>query len=543
MNDRARRIANLPPEQRRRLELMLQERVQARTDEGIPALPRHSESGQPVVFPLSPAQSPLWLREQHRPGSSYPGTPTLRLRGPLDVAALEASLGEICARHETLRTTFDTRDGEPVQIVGPPRPVSLTRVDLRELPPPAREEEAGRLLAREAKRPFDLSLGPMLRATLLRLDEEEHVLLLVVHHIVCDGWSLDVLFRELEALYRALRSGERANLPELPVQYADYAVWQRQRLQDGALRKSTEYWKKQLADTPKKGLDIPTDRPRQSVRTSGGAWQELRMPASLLRELHALCRRQNVTLFVAVLAGWATLLHRYSGQDDILIASPVANRNRVEVEGVIGPFANNLVLRHDLAGDPSFAELLGRVRETTVDAFSHGELPFREIIKESRSKPRVVFQLQRLGYIPKLDGLQVERILIDHDARLRSLGLLMFEGDEGLTARLNYDPDLFEAATAARMLGDLRTLLESVVADPEQHVSKLPLPVRPERPARSGGRQARFGKRLRHAARSTRRRLRRAGRSTRKRLRQAGQRARRTIGWLRARIKNGPFFG
>jgi non-ribosomal peptide synthetase component F len=258
------------------------------------------------------------------------------------------------------------------------------------------------------------------------------------------------------------------------------------------------------------------------------------MPDSLLRELRGLCRRQNVTLFVTLLAAWAVLQHRYSGQDDILIATPFANRNRVEVKGLIGLFANNLVLHHNLAGDPSFAELLGRVRETVVEAFSHGELSLNELSKESHSNPQVAFFLRMLPYSLKLDGLQVEPMQIDYAGRVRRLRLFMYEGgNKGLRARLNYDPDLFKAAAAARMLGDLRTLLESVVADPEQRLSELPLPIRAgARPARSGGWQVRFGKRLRRTARRARRRL-----------RQAGRRARNAAGRLRARIKNGLFLG
>ena len=533
MNDRARRIANLSPEQRRLLELMLQESTRARADESIPALPRCSESGPLAVFPLSSAQRRVWFNNKQR-RLANPVAPALRLRGPLDITALEASLSEICARHEVLRMTFEERDGEPVQIAGSSRPVPLTRVDLRELPPLAREKEVMRLLVREARRPFDLSRGPMLRATLLHVDDEEHVLLLVIHHIVCDGWSVNVLFRELQAFYGVLRSGEQASLPELPVQYADYAVWERQRLQDGALRQPMEYWKKHLADHPKEVLDLPADRPLPPVRTARGAWQELRMPAPLLRELRALCRRQHVTLFVTLLAAWATLLHRYSGQDTILISTPFANRNRGEVEGLIGVFSNRLVLRHNLAGDPSFAELLGRVRETAVEAFSHGEVDFSELSKESHARSRAAFFLRMLPYIPKLDGLQVEPMRIIYRAGTgRGLQLFMYEGDKDLTARLNYNPDLFEAATAAQMLGDLRTLLESVVADPEQHLSEPPLSIRTgARPARSEGWQARLGKRLRRIVRRARRWLRHAGR-----------RARSTAVRLWARIKNGPFFG
>jgi hypothetical protein len=489
MNDRARRIANLSPKQRRLLELALQESTRVRADKGIPALPRRSESGQLAVFPLSSAQRRIWFYNKQR-RLANPVAPALRLRGTLDVVALETSLSEICARHEALRMTFEAREGEPVQIAGPSRPVPLTRVDLRELPPPAREKEVCRLLVREARRPFDLSRGPMLRATLLHLDDEEHVLLLVIHHIVCDGWSVDVLFRELQAFYGALRSGEQASLPELPVQYADYAVWERQRLQDGALRQSMEYWKKQLADHPKEVLDLPTDRPLPPVRTARGAWQELRMPASLLRKLDALCRRQHVTLFVTLLAAWATLLHRYSGQDSILISTPFANRSLVEVEGLIGIFSNRLILRHNFAGDPSCAELLRRVHETAVEAFSHGELDFRELSKESHSNPRAAFFLRMLHHSPKLDGLQVEPMRILYRAGTgRGLQLFMYAGDKDLTARLNYNPDLFEAATAAHILRDLRTCLESIIANPELHLSELPLPINV-----AGGWQGRFGR-------------------------------------------------
>ncbi len=518
-NDRATRIANLSPEQRRLLERMLLERRaqahadESRTDESIPALPRHSESGQPATFPLTASQRLVWFQEQRRPDlAAPPSALPLRLRGPLDVGALEASLCEICVRHEVLRTTFDTRDGEPVQIVGPPRPVSLTQVDLSELPPPAREAEVNRLLVQEVQRPFDLSGDMMLRATLLRLGDEEHVLLLVMHHIVSDGWSRGVLFRELQALYRAMRSGRRpANLlPELPIQYADYALWEQQRLQDNTLQQQMEYWKKQLANTPK-WLDVPTDH-SQPHSTMEGMWQERRMPASLLQELYALCRRHSVTLFVTLVAAWATLLHRYSGQDDILIFTFYANRDRAELKGLIGMFANTLVLRHDLSGDPSFVELLGRVRETVVDAISNGELPFETLVKEWRPTPMAGFSLREApGYSLELDGLQVERINKSHARISTFLSLWMGAGDEGLTAWLNYQPDLFESPTIERMLGNLQTLLESVVADPEQRISKLPLPIKA-----GGGRRARFKRWLRRAAERVRGRLRHTVRRTRR---------------------------
>jgi thioesterase domain-containing protein len=498
MSERAARIANLSPEQRRILERMLQERADAPSDKAIiPALPRNSESGRPAAFPLSAAQRRVWsieqgLRRRHQSANALSHlTLAMRLRGPLDVAALEKSLREICVRHEALRTTFGTQDGEPVQIVGPPRPVPLARVDLSELPPPESEEEAGRLLGREARRPIDLSRDPVLRATLLRLGDEEHVLLLVIHHIVSDGRSMGVLRRELRALYEAFTEGKPSPLAELPIQYAGYAAWQQQRLQGGVLDKQLSYWKEHLADAPEV-LNVPTDRPRPPtpppapMRTSGGTWQELRIPASLRKELDALCRRHDVTPFMTLLAAWATLLHRYSGQDDLLIATPFDNRDRVELEGVVGMFANILVLRHDFTGHPSFAELLGRVRETTVDAYSHGAVPVQNLIKELRLKIWAEFVMQREAPRPsrELGGLRIGRIKMDGVGQASMfLGLRVYEVNDGLTARLVYNPDLFDATTVARMLGNFRTLLESVVAEPEQRISRLP--IRPARPAES----------------------------------------------------------
>ena len=509
MNDRARRIANLSPEKRRLLELMLQERAQVRTDEGIPTLPRYSESGQPRVFPLSSAQRLMWFNEQ-KSARAHNMPLAIRLRGPLDVTALEASLQEICTRHETLRTTFGTRNGEPVQFVGPPRQVSLTRADLRELTPEAREAEASRLIVRESRRPFDLSRDLLLRATLVRLDDEEHVLLLVTHHIASDGQSVGVLLGELSAMYNALRAGRRANLPELPVQYVDCVVWQWQRLQDGELQRLMDYWKDQLAEAPV-ALHMPAGQPSLwPSRTSKGAWQELRMPSRLLQELRVLCRRQNVTLFMALLATWTTLLHRYSGEKDILISTPTANRNRHEVERLIGCFTSYLlVLRHDLNGDPSFTELLKRVRKTALDAFSHSELPVEIVRKELYVDCDVGFMLQTTARSSlELDGLEVERIKTNGGRRASFLRLAMTQGDEKFTARLDYNSNIFEAATIQRMLGDLQSLLEGIVADPEQRISRLPLLTETQwtvRPAQARSWSIRFRKRLRWSLRQARR--------------------------------------
>ena len=521
MSDRARRIANLSPEKRRLLESMLQERVQGRTDKGIPTLPRYSESGQPRVFPLSSAQRLMWFNVQRHPRVHKMPPRALRLRGSLDVAALEASLHEICTRHEALRTTFGTRDGEPVQIVGPPRPVPLTRVDLRELPPEVREAEVSHLIVRESRRPFDLSRDLMLRAILVRLDDEEHALLLMMHHIASDGESVKLLSDELSALYNALRAGRRAYLPELPVQYVDYVVWQWQRLRDGELQRLVDYWKDQLADAPE-ALHMPAgQRPLWPSRAARRARQELRMPAWLLQELHMLCRRQNVTLFMTLLATWATLLHRYSGEEDILIGTYTANRNRPEVERLIGCFTNFLlVLRHDLGGEPSFTELLKRVRKTALDSFSHSELPEEILLKELYVRCDIVFTLQTTSSSSlELDGLQVEQIKTDRGGSTPFLKLTMIQGDEDLTARLDYNSSIFEAATIQRMLGDLQGLLEGIVADPERRISELPLLTEAEQPVPAGVQRSgspvhparakswpiRFRKRLRWGLRHARR--------------------------------------
>src|SRR5215210_1275623 len=510
MSDRAQRIANLSPEQRRLLESMLQERAKERTDEGIPTLPRYAEGGQPRIFPLSSAQRLMWFKEQASPGAHNMSPPAIRLRGPLDVAALEASLHEICGRHETLRTTLGTCNGEPVQIVGPPQTISLTRADLRELTPEAREAEASRLLARESRRPFDLSRDLLLRATLLRLDDEEHVLLLVMHHIASDGQSIKVLFGELSALYNARRAGRRANLPELPVQYVDCVVWQWQRLQDGELRRLMDYWKDQLADAPM-ALHMPAGQPSLwPSRPSRSARQELRIPSRLLQELHALCRRQNATLFMTLLATWATLLHRYSGEEDILISAHLANRKRLEVERLIGCFASfGTVLRHDLGGDPSFTELLKRVRKTALDAFSHSELPVEILRKKLYVDCNIGFSLQTTTRSSlDLDGLQVERVESNRGGRPRFLRLAMIEGDESLTARLDYNSNIFEAATIRRMLGDLQSLMEGIVADPEQPISRLPLLAETERlvdPAQASSLFISLRKRLHWSLRQARR--------------------------------------
>ena len=332
------------------------------------------------VFPTSFAQQRLWFVHQWEPGTPLYNIPcSFRLTGRLDVAALEQSFNELVRRHESLRTSFSDVDGQPVQVITPSLTVTLLVVDLSSIPGAEHESEALRLATEEARRPFDLTQVPLLRASVLQMAEQEHVLLLTLHHIVSDGWSMGVLFRELSALYNAFSTGKPSPLAELPLQYPDFAVWQRQWLQGEVLEGQLSYWKKQLAKAPAV-LDLPTDRPRPPVQTYRGARQSLVLSQALTSRLKAISRQESVSLFMTLLAAFQTLLYRYTQCDDILVGSPIAGRNRTDIEGLIGFFVNTLVLRTDLSGDPSFRELLGRVRKLALDAYAHQDLPFEKLI-------------------------------------------------------------------------------------------------------------------------------------------------------------------
>jgi hypothetical protein len=335
--------------------------------------------------PLSYAQQRLWLLDRLIPlGSVYNIPYGSSLVGDLDSAALEQALNEVVRRHETLRTRFGMQDGEPVQVIAPALRISLPLVDLSHMPPHDRESEATKLATADALLPFDLGQGPLIRARLVRLSPTEHWLLIVWHHIVTDGWSSGVLTRELTTLYTAFRRGEPSPLPELPVQYADFAQWQRQWLQGAMMEKLVAYWRAALAGLPT--LELPTDRPHPASASYRGGRVELELSAPLMQSLKALSRRESVTLFMTLLAAYQVLLHRYSGQDDIAIGVPTAGRSRSELEPMIGFFVNTLVLRGDLKGNPSFREYLTRVRGRALDAYTHQELPFEKLVEELAPK-------------------------------------------------------------------------------------------------------------------------------------------------------------
>ncbi|MEW5930969.1 MAG: amino acid adenylation domain-containing protein [Gemmatimonadota bacterium] len=461
-------------------------RIEALRGAGAGAAPPVERVPRTGPLPLSFAQQRLWVVDRLEPDSSTYNMPSaLRLRGALDAAALRASLDALVARHETLRTTFAEGEDGPVQVIHPPAPVALAELDLRGMPEADRVEAARRLAAEEAVRPFDLEAGPLLRCTLLRLAGDDHVLLFTLHHVVSDEWSMGVLVREVSALYAAFSRGGEARLPELPVQYADYAVWQRGWLSGETLEAQIGFWKTRLSGAPPL-LEIPTDRPRSAGRSTQGGSHSFALPAALSEGLRELSRREGTTLFMTLLAGWQALLSRYSGQDDVVVGTPIAGRTRQEVEGLIGFFVNMLAMRADLAGDPTWTGLLGRVRETALGAYEHQELPFERLVEELATERsftyapvfQVVFSLARAGGKEErlaLGGLALEPFGEGGGSARFDLTLNMVEAPQGIGAMLFYRAGLFEAETVARMAGHLETLLEALVADPARRLSEASL--------------------------------------------------------------------
>ena len=435
-------------------------------------------------LPLSFAQERLWFLDQYEPDKPFYNVPFgLRLSGPLNVAALGQSLNEIIRRHETLRTTFSMLEGEPVQMIAAPADRFLEAVDLSDRSVSEREDEARRLAQDEARRPFDLAQGPLFRATLIRLGEDDHVLSLTMHHIVSDGWSMGVLYRELAVLYGAFCRSQSSPLPELPIQYADYAVWQREWLAGAQLERQISYWKKQLEGAPGV-LDFPTDRPRPAVQSYRGARQSFELSKELTEQVKALSRKEGVTLFMTLLAAFQALLYRYTGQEDIVVGSPIANRNRTEIEGLIGFFVNTLVLRTDLSDSPSFRELLQRVRTMALESYEHQDLPFEKLVEELNPERnlshsplfQVMFVLQNAPGGPReLSGLALNPVKLENNTTKFDLGFSMMEGLDGLKGSLEYSTDLFDESTIVRIGEHFRNLLEGIVIDPGQSIPDLPI--------------------------------------------------------------------
>ncbi|RKH04264.1 amino acid adenylation domain-containing protein [Corallococcus sp. CA053C] len=437
-----------------------------------------------AALPLSFGQQRMWFIEQLTPGGiSYNVPYFARLTGPLDVPALERALATVVERHEALRTTFAVVDGRPVQRIAPELPLSLRVESLEAVPVVGREAALRALAEAEAREPFDLGVGPLVRVRLVRLGPTEHVLLLMLHHICCDGWSLTVMERELKALYAAWVSGTEAALPTLPVQYADHAVWQRQWLQGDVLQQQLEWWRGQLAGAPA-ALELPTDRPRPAAQSTRGAVYRHALPVGLGRELEALCRKQGVTLFMALLGGMHLLLSRHSGQDDLVIGSPISGRTRKEVEPLIGFFINTLPLRVQGAGHLGFGELLHRVRKTCLDAYAHQEVPFEQLVDAlqperdlSRTPLFQVFFTLQHSAVPalELEGLRTSELDFEPGVSRFDFTVFLRETPDGLVGIWEYNTDLFDEATVARLAEHYSRLLEAAVAEPERPVAALPL--------------------------------------------------------------------
>jgi amino acid adenylation domain-containing protein len=437
------------------------------------------------ALPLSFAQQRLWFLDQFEPDSPAYNIPmALRLSGPLNVAALEWALNEVIRRHDSLRTYFTFSDNDPRQTVLDSLVLPLSVADLSALPDAQQRAELERLRAAEAEAPFDLSRAPLLRARLLRLAADEHVVLFTMHHIISDGWSMGVLVQEVGTLYGSFIRGEESPLEELTLQYADYAVWQRGWLQGEVLEGQLDYWRRQLAGAPAL-LRLPTDRPRPPVQSSRGAILRMVLSAELSAGLQALSHGEGVTLFMLLLAAFKALLVRYTGQEDVSIGTPIAGRNRLELERLIGFFVNTLVLRTDASGDPTFRELLGRVRETCLGAYQHQEVPFERLVEELQPERdlshtplfQVMFDLHNAdeSKVVALPGLRASGMESWSRTAKFDLTLSLVNGREGLTATMEYNTDLFDAVTIERMGAHLKMLLEGVAADPARRLSELPL--------------------------------------------------------------------
>lgn len=482
-------LAALSPAKRSLLELRVM-RKKRRGETAGPAIPRLAERDS---APLSNSQQGLWVLNQLMPGESLYHTPTaVRLNGSLDVVALGKALDAIVARHDALRTTFVTVEGTPRQVVTKSVSLDMPLIDLTDRAETEREEQAQRLLQHEARKPFDLSQGPLIRAILLKLKDEEHILLVTMHHIVTDGWSMGIFNRELSGLYESFHNEQPSSLAELPIQYLDYADWQRRWFEGEVYRSQLGYWKKKFATLPA-ALELPTDHPRpnvQAYKAFRGARHTIRLSKQLTKDLRLLCQKENVTLFMALLAAYQVLLHRYTGESDLVVGTPMAGRQMPATEELIGLFINTLALRTDVSGNLSFRELLERVKQVALEAYAHQDLPFERLVKELQPERtlahnplfQVMFVLQSEEILPlQLSGLLAEHFRIDHVMANFDLTLDIVERDEQLVCLFESNADLFESATIARMLEHFRILLEGAVANPGQAISELPLLCETER--------------------------------------------------------------
>src|SRR5262245_36610502 len=477
------RLQNLTPEQR----ALLEQRLLAKRAEDV----RRNAVPPRDVFspvPLSYSQELLWLLSQFADrGVAYNAPAAFRLRGSIDADVLELALQALADRHEILRTRYDLVGETPMQFIETSTDVRLTRVDLTSLEPEAREAELQRLLQQESEHPFDLANDAVMRSTLIKLADDDYVFLHVLHHIATDGYSRAIIFRDLTTLYDAIADGAPSPLAALEIQYADYAVWHRRWLDGGVLEKQLEYWKGRLAGLPAR-LELPTDFPRPPVRSAQGDHRSLMLDTALREGLRAAGREQGGTLFISLLASFATLLHRYSGQDDVVIGTPFAGRNRTEFESMVGYFINPLALRVDLSGNPSFRELLARARETTIDAFQYADVPYEMVVNATNPERDMsqtpVFQAMMVLHNPawqtdrpKFQPRGTIATEVVHEKGWSKFDVLlgMSERENGLNTTWEYNTDLFEHSTIEGMMSHFRQLIAGAVEDPDRPLSRLSL--------------------------------------------------------------------
>jgi hypothetical protein len=467
--DLSNRIASLSPEKRAFLEKCLSRQGSAFN-----------------TFPPSFAQQRLWFIDQLEPGNkSYIMPTALRHVGSLDVPTLEKALTEIVRRHEAVRTTFAAVDGQPVQVINPAKPIKLPILDLSHLDASERTAEASRLANEEAQRPFELSKGPLFRVTLIRLAERDHILLMTLHHIISDGWSMRVLFKELSALYEAFANGRSSPLQELKIQYADYAQWQRRWLQGDVLTKQLAYWEKKLAGaTP--CIELPTDRSRPAVQSYCGASEAFALTAELSTALRLLGQRADATLFMTMLAAFKALLYRYTAQADIVVGSPIAGRHHLETEGLIGFFVNMLALRTDIGDNPTFRELLRRVRQTTLEAYSHQDVPLERLIDSLQIERNPSYQslFQVVFTLDSNPNGDVQEPSSDESLRPVDSGFVstpfdlildILDTGRALCGRVIYNPDLFNQSTIVRLVSHYQRVLAEAASNTDKRLTEFPL--------------------------------------------------------------------
>lgn len=450
------------------------------------------KAAEPQAYPLSFAQQRLWFLDQLSPGNPAYNIPSgIRLRGRLNVEVMERALSEIVSRHASLRTIFRAADGVPQQLVMPTMKLPVALADLSPLPVDEREQEALRRAADEAHQPFDLATGPLIRCLLYRLSAEDHIALLIMHHIIADGWSMGVLIRELAELYRAFAHNQPSPLDKLPLQYHDFARWQREWLSGDRLAEQLSYWREKLGgELPI--LPLPTESARASTRARAGAAFTLPIPAPSAERVRSLARREGVTLYILLLAALKALLYRYSGETDILIGTSIANRSRADIELLIGFFVNTLVMRTEVKGHLSFLELLARVRETARGAYAHQDLPFEKIVEELQPQRDLgqtpFFQVMLvMQNVPvqrlELPGLSIEPLAIESRAAKLDLHLSIADSEQGLNAVWEYDQELFHSDTVVQLARHFNALLAAIGADARQPIARIDLIGEAERAA------------------------------------------------------------